>query len=177
LVVLVVLTVGCSSGGAPFFQGGSPVDEEALRAAHEFRLVYARQHCVPIPVSLADQIADGLVGYIPGQWRGRPGSLVVIDYVTMTAFRWPPTDHVVRVGAAIPNTQGGFVGNVSFLLLVQGSLDAPESIMFLTNSVITANPTGFETVVRDAWPYYDSTFCGEVGAEAGPYRTDQLGAG
>jgi hypothetical protein len=177
LLVGVVAVVG-ACGNMPGY-GEISVDEEGIRESVEASLAEARQHCVPIPVGLADQIADGLVGYIPGEWRGRPGELIVIDYVTMTAFRWPPRDHIVNVAAAIPNTQGGVAGQVQFTLLIEGSLDSPETIRFLTNSSSDLNPTGFETVVRDdrSRPYHSPMYCADVGAETGPYRTDQLGAG
>jgi hypothetical protein len=166
-IVDVSLSGTCVLGGSC---GPGKIDFEALQAAHEQPPIRARETCELVPPSTADRIVAGISPTIQGAWRGQPGKEFPIEEVWLTACGWPPSAHVVEVRAVI---SGGT--SVWIPVLVEGSLEAPDSIKFLANRPTVPNPTSFERSVHDSWPSEALLWCGEAGAVVGPYPADQIG--
>ena len=173
VAMVVTGCMPCGTLGGSCGPGMSPEGWAESSAEAERRLEAAREICVPIPDSLADQDLDGITWNNVGDWG------YSIDEVYLSAVRIvsPEGSHVVSVRFPI----GG--GQRTFALLVTGPLEFPDSLTFLPEpwpTSMNANPTTFAEAQHDMVSYYGNEYlereydyvqgCGSAGLETGPHQ-------
>ena len=170
-VAIAFSRMPCGTMGGSCGPGMSPEGRAEQSAEFERRLEVAREICVPTPNSLVDQILDGITWNTVGDWG------YSIDEVYLSAVRIdsPEGSHVVSVRFPIGGGQRGFA------LLVTGSLESPDSVVFVPTPwpySMNANPTTFDEAQDGTVSYYgpdDPEYdyvqgCSGVGLETGPYQ-------
>lgn len=176
VVLLIVAVIAVERTPCGVLGGSCGPDFLGPSAALERDRSLAMEECQTIPAATGDRIVAGIAPTIPEGWPDQSGARLLIERVWLTAYPWPPSSHIVQLTADLQNGEKVYVG-----LLLDGSLESPHSITFLTKNRSITNPTSFERAIHDAWTYaaiWRNLFlCAEEGILLGPYDADQIGSG
>ena len=160
--IAVLLGLQQMLGGVMGSVGG--IDPESVPAVIQEQLDHAKEVCEAIPTPAAEQIVAGIQPSLPGSTFD-PTTRSFNYRLALESYRWPPTSHIVRVWIHGPDERE------HFYLVLEGSINSPDSIEFLPTPGYPTNPTSFNRAEHSTWPYEATDFCGEVG----PYVVDQSG--